>query len=48
MDMKNLFEYTSAPWIKYSSYEYRTADDSTLYIVVSENSKLEMCRLRMR
>jgi hypothetical protein len=44
MDMKNLFEHTSAPWIKYSSYEYRTADDGTLYIVVSENAKPEMYR----
>jgi hypothetical protein len=42
--MKNLFEHTSAPWIRYSSYEYRTADDGTLYIVVSENAKPEMFR----
>ena len=33
--MKNLFEHTSSPWIRYSSYEYRTAEDGTLYIVVS-------------
>ena len=42
--MKNLFEHTSAPWVKYSSYEYRTADDGTLYIVVSENAKPQMYR----
>ena len=40
--MKNLFEHTSSPWIRYSSYEYRTAEDGTLYIVVSEDAKTEM------
>lgn len=40
--MKNLFEHTSSPWIRYSSYEYRTAKDGTLYIVVSKDAKPEM------
>ncbi len=40
--MKNLFEHTSSPWIRYSSYEYRTAEDGTLYIVVSKDAKPEM------
>ena len=40
--MKNLFEHTSSPWIRYSSYEYRTAEDGTLYIVVSKDTKPEM------
>ena len=40
--MKNLFEHTSSPWIRYSSYEYRTAEDGTLYIVVSADAKPEM------
>ena len=34
--MKNLFEHTSSPWIRYSSYEYRTAEDGTLYIVSAD------------
>ncbi len=42
--MKKLFEHTSAPWVKYSNYEYRTADDDTLYIVVSGNAKPQMYR----
>lgn len=42
--MKNLFGHTSAPWVKYSSYEYHTANDGTLYIVVSENAKPQMYR----
>ena len=40
--MKNLFEHTSSPWIRYSSYEYSTAEDGTLYIVVSADAKPEM------
>lgn len=42
--MKNLFEHTSAPWVKYSSYEYRTSNDGTLYVVISENAKPQMYR----
>ena len=42
--MKNLFEHTSAPWIRYSGYEYKTADDGTFYITVSKGAKPEMNR----
>ena len=40
--MKNLFEHTSAPWIRYSSYEYKTGSDNNLYITVSKDAKPEM------
>ena len=42
--MKNLFEHTSAPWIRYSSYEYKTGSDDILYITVSKDAKPEMYR----
>ena len=42
--MKNLFEHTSAPWIRYSGYEYKTGNDGSLYITVSKDSKPEMYR----
>jgi len=42
--MKNLFAHTSALWIRYSGYEYKTADDDTLYITVSEGAEPEMDR----
>ena len=37
--MKNLFEHTSAPWIRYSSYEYKTDNDGNLYITVSKDAR---------
>ena len=40
--MKNLFEHTSAPWIRYSNYEYKTGCDSNLYITVSKDARPEM------
>ena len=40
--MKNLFEHTSAPWIRYSSYEYKSGSDNNLYITVSKDAKPEM------
>ena len=40
--MKNLFEHTSAPWIRYSSYEYQADDNGNLYITVSKGAKPEM------
>ncbi len=40
--MKNLFEHTSAPWIRYSSYEYRADNNGNLYITVSKGAKPEM------
>ena len=42
--MKNLFEHTSAPWIRYSGYEYKTNSDGNLYITVSKDAKPEMYR----
>ena len=42
--MKNLFEHTSAPWIRYSSYEYKTDSNGNLYITVSKDAKPEMYR----
>ncbi len=42
--MKNLFEHTSAPWIRYSSYEYKTDNDDNLYITVSKGAKPEIYR----
>ena len=42
--MKNLFAHTSAPWIRYSGYEYKTADDGTLYITVSGGAEPKMYR----
>ena len=40
--MKNLFEHTSSPWIRYSSYEYLSGGHGTLYIVVYADAKPEM------
>ena len=40
--MKNLFEHTSAPWIRYSTYEYKAGSDGNLYITVSNGAKPEM------
>ena len=42
--MKNLFEHTSAPWIRYSAYEYKTGSDGNLYLTVSNGAKPEMYR----
>ena len=42
--LKNLFEHTSAPWIRYSGYEYKTNSDGNLYITVSKDAKPEMYR----
>ena len=42
--MKNLFEHTSAPWIRYSGYEYKTDSNNDLYITVSKGTKPEMYR----
>ena len=40
--MKNLFEHTSAPWIRYSSYEYKADSNEDIYITVSKDAKPEM------
>lgn len=42
--MKNLFEHTSAPWIRYSGYEYKTDDNGDLYMTVSKDARPEMYR----
>ena len=42
--MKNLFEHTSAPWIRYNGYEYRTDNDGNLFITVSKDAIPEMYR----
>ena len=42
--MKNFFEHTSAPWIRYSGYEYQTGSDGNLYITVSKDAKPQMYR----
>ena len=42
--MKNLFEHTSAPWIRYSGYEYKTVSNGDLYITVSKCATQEMYR----
>ena len=42
--MKNLFEHTSAPWIRYNGYEYKTDDNGGFYITVSKDAKPEMYR----
>ena len=30
--MKNLFERTSSQWVRYSEYEWKAAEDGTLYL----------------
>ena len=42
--MKNFFEHTSAPWIRYSGYEYKADNDGNFYITVSKDAKPEMYR----
>ncbi len=42
--MKNLFEHTSAPWIRYSSYEYQADNNGNLYITIFKGAKPEMYR----
>ena len=41
---RTVFEHTSAPWIRYSNYEYKTDNDGNLYITVSKDAKPEMYR----
>lgn len=40
--MKNIFEHTGAPWIRYSSYGYKTDNNNNLYITVSKDEKAEL------
>ena len=36
--MGNLFEHTSASWVKYSQYEWRTGQDHNLYLIPTGNA----------
>lgn len=40
--MRNLFERTSSHWVRYSEYEWRAADDGTLYLTPAKNAKPEI------
>ena len=31
--MKNLFERTSSNWVRYSEYEWKAAEDGSLYLM---------------
>ena len=37
--MKNLFERTSSNWVRYSEYEWRTAEDGTLYLTPTKTAQ---------
>ena len=40
--MRNLFERTSSHWVRYSEYEWRAAEDGTLYLTPAKNAKPEI------
>ena len=42
MRMRNLFERTSSHWVRYSEYEWRAAEDGTLYLTPAKNAKPEI------
>ena len=37
--MKNLFECTSSNWVRYSEYEWRAAEDGTLYLTPTKTAQ---------
>ena len=37
--MKNLFERTSSNWVWYSEYEWRAAEDGTLYLTPTKTAQ---------
>ncbi len=37
--MKNLFEHTSANWVRYSEYEWKKASDGTLYLTPAKTAQ---------
>ena len=37
--MKNLFERTSSNWVRYSEYEWRAAEDGTLYLTPAKTAQ---------
>ena len=36
--MKNIFEHTSASWVKYSDYEWRTTEDGKEYLLPTKDA----------
>ena len=36
--MRNLFEHTSASWVRYSQYEWKRAEDGHLYLLPAKGS----------
>ena len=40
--MRNLFERTSSHWVRYSEYEWRAAEDGTLYLTPAKTAKPEI------
>lgn len=39
--MRNLFEHTSASWVRYSDYEWKKASDDTVYLTPTQNATLQ-------
>ena len=37
--MKNLFERTSSNWVRYSEYEWKAAEDGTLYLTPTKTAQ---------
>ncbi len=37
--MTNLFERTGSPWVCYSAYEYKQAEDGNFYVTPGANAK---------
>ena len=37
--MKSLFERTSSNWVRYSEYEWKTAEDGNLYLMPTAASQ---------
>ena len=40
--MKNLFQRASSPWVRYSEYEYKKAEDGHFYITSAVGAKPEV------
>ena len=40
--MKNLFQKASSPWVRYSEYEYKKAEDGHFYITSAVGAKPEV------
>ena len=37
--MKSLFERTSSNWVRYSEYEWKTAEDGTLFLTPTKTAQ---------